>query len=113
MDGGAWRATVHGIAESDVTERPALCSFSSRPSVVRKCDFLRLIYTCVLLPQHPILSCLWGAALSSAPALFQALRFSLGDGDGCLERIIVAPRGGVWALSGLGLAALLCSQLGD
>ena len=33
MDRGAWRATVHGVAESDMTEQQTLSLFTSKLNI--------------------------------------------------------------------------------
>ena len=89
-----------GRRELDMTEQVTLLSFLG-------CKWLESVTSCSLFAPASCsvspLSCrAWWGAASSAPAFFQALRFSLGGGDGCLEAVLDVLGDGVWALSVLG-----------
>ena len=49
MDRGAWRATVHGVTESDAAEQLSTHSLNKVTEVQEKWTFLKFTYVCAAL----------------------------------------------------------------
>ena len=77
MDGGAWWATVHGVAESDTTEWVYRYQFSIMWAGSLHCSFSFCIYT------HPMVSFLW-RTLANSRAIF----VSLGHVHACMPQLL-------------------------